>query len=196
MDALAQHIARGSGDRSHDGGVITGQTIEETRLARIRAAGDDDRHALAQQAALARAFRDGIELIAHFLQMLGKRRIGKKINFFFRKVDGCFNVGPQGDERLGHRLDHDRELALERAHGRARRLARSGINEIGNRLRLRQIEFVVEERALRELARQRAPRPELKRTRNQFFLHDGTAVSLQLEHVLAGVRLGGGKEKR
>ena len=54
------------------------------------------------------------------------------------------------------------ELALQRAHGGARGLARAGIDEIRDGFGLREIDLVVEKRALREFAGPRAARAELQ----------------------------------
>ena len=89
--------------------------------------------------------------------------VGEKIDLLFGKIDRRLDVGAQIDHRLGEPAHHGGELPLQRAHRRARRLARAGVDEVRDGLGLRQIELVVEEGALRELAGLRAPRAELER---------------------------------
>src|SRR6185437_15715895 len=75
----------------------------------------------------------------------------------------------------------------ERAHGRARRLARAGVDQVGDRLRLGEVQLVVEEGALRELPRQGAPGAQLRHPVDQRLEHQWPTVPMQLEYVLAGV---------
>ena len=89
--------------------------------------------------------------------------------------------------------DGARELAGERARGRARRRLGRCIDQVGHRLGLRQVESIVEERTPRELPRLGKPQahraPRLEAARDQQAQHDRTAMPLQFEHVLAGVRM-------
>ena len=91
------------------------------------------------------------------------------------------------------RAHHGGELALQRAHRRARRLARAGIDQVRDRLRLGKVELVVEEGALGELARLRAARAEFEGALHQCLEHHRAAVALQLEYVLAGIGVRGRK---
>ena len=189
-DALAHDVARGARDRRDDRRVVTGEAVQQARLARVGSSGDDHGHALAQQAPLARAVEHALEVIAHRLEALGELAVGEEVDFLFGKIDGRLHVGAQLDDRLGEAAHHGGELPLQRAHRRARRLARARIDQVRDRLRLRQIELVVEEGALRELARLRAARAELQGALHQCLEHHRAAVALQLEHVLTriGVR--------
>ncbi len=64
--------------------------------------------------------------------------------------------------------------------------------EIGNGLGLGQIELVVEEGALAELAGTgRADALDLQNAADQHVQDDGAAVALQLQHILAGEAVGG-----
>ena len=96
----------------------------------------------------------------------------------------------------GEAPHHGGELSLERAHGRAGRLARAGVDQVRDRLRLRQVQLVVEEGALRELARQGAPRAQLHHPGDQRLEDQRAAVAMQLEDVLAGVGVRAGEEER
>ena len=137
-----------------------------------------------------------VEVLAHRLEALGELAVGEEIDLLLGKVDGRLHVGAQLDHRLGEPAHHGGELPLQRAHGRARRLARAGIDQVGDGLGLGQIELVVEEGALRELAGQGAARAELQRARDEGLDHERAAVAVQLEHVLAGVGVRGREEER
>ena len=113
--------------------------------------------------------------------------VAEKIDLFLGKVDGGFHVGAQVDQRVGEPLHHARELALQRAHRGARGFARAGVDEIGDGFGLRQIDLVVVERALGEFAGPRAACAELEAAFDQRLDDHRPAVTLQLEHVLAGV---------
>ena len=150
----------------------------------------------AQQAPLAGAIEHALEVIAHRLEALRELAVGEEIDLLFRKIDGRLDVGAQVDHRLGEPAHHGGELALQRAHRRARRLARAGVDQIRDRLGLRQIQLVVEEGALREFPGLRAACAELERAPDQRLHHHRAAVAVQLEHVLAGVGVRRGKEER
>ena len=128
-------------------------------------------------------------MIPHLLQALPQSAVREKIDLLLREIERGLHIHAQINQRFGDALHHDGELALQRAHGSARRDARAGVDEICYGLGLRQIELVVQERALRELAGQSAPRAELHGARDERLLHDGAAVPLQFEHVLAGIRV-------
>ena len=100
VDALAQHIARGAGNRRDDRGVVAREPIQQARLAGVRPAGDDDGHAFAQQPALARALLDAIEVIAHGLEPLFELPVREKIDLLLRKIDRRLDVRAQLDDAL------------------------------------------------------------------------------------------------
>ena len=103
-----------------------------------------------------------------------------------------------------------RERAVERARCRARRRLGARVDQVGDGLGLREVELVVEEGALGELARpamRRSGQARLARrivtlargleaAREQQLQHDRAAVRLQLEDVFAGVRMRRRKEDR
>jgi hypothetical protein len=62
-----------------------------------------------------------------------------------------------------------------------------GIDQIGNRLGLRQIKSIVEPGTAGEFSRSRHARPEREATLQQHAQHHQPAMALQLQHVLAGV---------
>jgi hypothetical protein len=94
-------------------------------------------------------------------------------------------------------MDLPRERAVERAARRARRRLGTRFDQIGDGLGLREVQLVVQERATREFARLREPQPEaaagIEAALQQQLHHDRPAMTLQLEHMLAGVRMRRGK---
>ena len=78
---------------------------------------------------------------------------------------------------------------LQRAHGGTCGVARPGIDEIGHRLGLREIDLVVEEGALGEFPRPRTAGAELDAAFDQPLHDDGSAMTLELDHVFAGIRI-------
>ena len=91
---------------------------------------------------------------------------------------------------VDQRVDAPRELAGERTQ---RALRAASALEASMRsatpLGLREVEAIVEERAARELAGLGDARAQLDAAAQQLAHHDRAAVALQLEHVLAGIRM-------
>jgi len=88
--------------------------------------------------------------------------IGKKVDFFFRKIDCRLDIDAQTDQLLGEVMHTQGKCPLQRAQGIARRLCRTGLDQVGNRLGLGQVELVVEKRALAELTRPRQTAAQLQ----------------------------------
>jgi hypothetical protein len=69
-------------------------------------------------------------------------------------------------------MDLVRELSRQGAQGRARGSGSACVDQIGDGLGLNQVEFVVEKRPLRELARLGNARTQFKAARQQHLQHD------------------------
>jgi hypothetical protein len=106
-------------------------------------------------------------------------------------------------------LDLGREGAGQRTAGRAGGRLGAGVDQVGHRLGLGQVELVVEEGALGELAglgqaqagQARlagvgALQRRLQAARQQQLQHHRAAVGLQFQHVFAGVAVRRGKVQR
>ncbi len=187
-DPFAQHVARRSGNRSDDRSVVAREAIQQARLARVRAPGDDDGHPFAQQRTLARSGRD---LRAQFDRAVDARTqggVGEEIDLLLRKIDGRFDVHARLGHGLGQRIHRDGKLALHRTQRGARGLDRAAVDQIGDRFGLGQVELVVEESAAGELARLGHASAELQCAREQHVHDDGPAVTVQLENVFASER--------
>jgi len=89
-----------------------------------------------------------------------------------------------------------RELALQRSACGARSLRRARVDQVGDRLGLCQVDLPVLEGALGEFAGPRQPGAEADGPPDQQVHDHRPAVALQLQHVLAGERVGFRKMER
>ena len=115
--------------------------------------------------------------------------IGQKVDFLFRKIDGCFDVDTQTDQLFGQVMHTLRECALQRTQSIARSLCRTGFDKVGNGFGLGQIELVIQKCALAELARACLAASQLNTALQQHIENDGPAVTLQFQYVFAGKRV-------
>lgn len=139
----------------------------------------------------ARAVEHGVDRRRDFGQSLAGVGALEKVDLLFGEVERRLDQRAQFDQAVAQHLDLGREGAGERTARGARRRLRARIDQVGDRLGLRQIELFVQKSALRELARLGDAQPDvsagLQATREQQLQHDGATVRLQFEHVLAGV---------
>ena len=84
------------------------------------------------------------------LQLLCDLHLVDEIQVFFRKVQTGFDLHPQMHECVFQCLDLIRERALHGAPGAAHRRFGVGIDQIGHRFGLRQIELLIQVGPLRE----------------------------------------------
>ena len=162
LDRALDGVARRARDRRDDRNLVAGEPVEQARLADVRARRPAPRRVRragarpgARAAAIcARAAADGRELAL---------RVGgtQEIDVLVGKIERRLGEHPQLDERVGERAHLARELAREAARRRARRRRRRGVDQIGDALRLREVELAIEKCALREFARLREPRAEV-----------------------------------
>ena len=185
-DPFAQHIASRAGNRSDDRGVVASEAIQQARLARVRAASDDDGHPFAQQRALARFRRDLLAQFDRAVDAGAQGGVGEEIDLLLRKIDRRFDVHARLGHGLGQRMHRDGKLTLHRTQRGARGLDRAAVDEIGDRFGLGQVELVVEESAAGELARLGHASAELQCAREQHVHDDRSAVAVQFENVFAG----------
>jgi hypothetical protein len=187
LHRLAHGVARGTWRRGYDRQVLACETVEQARLADIRLPREDDVQSGAQQAALLRAVEGVRERGPQPVQPPARVGAVERVELFLGKVEGRLNERSQLDQLGDEPVDRRGELPLQAADGAARGRLGSRLDEVRDRLGLREIEPVVEERAARELARLREARAELEAPAQQELQHDRAAVTLQLEDVLAGV---------
>ncbi len=200
LDGLADPVAGGARDRRDDGQLGAGQRVEQRALADVGLAGQHHADALAQQRALLCAVEQRIQRTGNGLQPGTGTGLLQKVDVLLGKVQRRLDQHAQLHDALAQGLHLLRERAAERAAGRARRRFGAGVDQVGHRLGLGQVELAVEERALGELAglgeAQAHRRAGLHAARQQHLQQHRPAMGLQLEHVLAGVGMRRRKVKR
>ena len=210
LDRLADLVAGGAGNVGDDRQLGPGQGIEQRALADVRLAGKDDPDAFVEQRALARRRQHRGDLRFRLGEPAARAGALEELDLLLGEIERRLDQQAQLDDLLGEQPDLARERAIERAGRRARRGLGARVDQVGHGLGLRQVELVVEEGALGELAgpgeaKARQTRRAgiavdlgrgLQAAREQELHHDRPAVRLQLEHVLAGVGMRRGKVDR
>ncbi len=92
-------------------------------------------------------------------------------------------------------MDAPREIPFQGAQGAARRLLRGAVDEIGDGLRLRQVQLAVEEGPLGELAGPRQARAQFQYPLLEHVQHHGPAMALQFQDILTSEGAWRGKIK-
>ncbi|ANY61086.1 hypothetical protein MA05_01965 [Comamonas aquatica] len=209
LDGLLHLVARGAGDRGDDGQLGPGQRVQQRAFAGIGLAGDHHLDAFAQQRALLGAGQHLAQLVAQRVQLAIGIGLLQEVDLFLGEVQRGLDQHTQVDQGFAQLADLAREVARQRAAGAARRRLGAGVDQVGNRLGLGQVDLVVEEGALGELTGlgqaqagqdRGAVGPRrlrgLQAARQQQLQHHGAAVGLQLQHVLAGVAVRAGEVQR
>ena len=202
LNGLLHLVARGSRNRRDDGQLRTGQRIEQRTLARIGLSGDHHLDPFAQQGPLLSALHHTTQRRLQPLQLTGRIGLLEKVDLFLRKIERRLHQHAQMNERISQAVNLLGERTRKRTPRAARRSLGARINQIGNRLGLRQIDLVVKKRPLGELPRLSQSQPwqgrlrQLKTPRHQQLQHHRPAVRLQLQHILTRVTARPGKEDR
>ena len=202
LDGLLHLVARRARDGSDDGQLRACQRVEQRTLARVRLSGDHHLDALAQQRALLRTLHHRAKLRLQALQLPCRVGLFQKVDLFFGKVERRLDQHAQMDQRIAQRVDLLGECARKRTPRTARRRFGARVDQVCNRLGLRQIDLVVEERALGELARLGQAQLRQRRlcklhaARDEQLQNHRPAVRLQLQHVFARVAVRPRKEQR
>jgi hypothetical protein len=199
LDVAAQGVARGAGDGGDDGQLGAGQRIEQRALAHIGLAGQHHLESFAQQRALARALQHLFEALQQRRQLALHVGLLHEFDvFLLGEVERRLDEQAQLNERVAELGHFTRQRAIERASGAARGALGAGVDQVGHRLGLRQVELAVEEGALRELAGLGRSRPgqQVEAARQQQLQHHRSAMRLQLQHMLAGVAVRGREVQR
>ena len=136
--------------------------------------------------------------------------LAQEVDFFLREVQRGLHQHAQVDEGITQAMDLGRKSPGQRAAGAAGSRLGAGVDQVGNRLGLGQVDLVVQEGSFGELARQgdaQAAQIGLAGSRvgggtrlqaacQQQLQHHRAAVGLQLQHVFAGVAVRAGKVQR
>src|SRR5260221_14219790 len=112
---------------------------------------------------------------------------------FIWKTDRRRQMRDEIEERGIDLPDRTGQRALKLIERGPRLERRHGFDEIGHRLRLRQVYPAVDERSKRELPRLRQPRARFDRGRDDARQYNGAAVLADLGHIVSRVRRRSGK---
>jgi hypothetical protein len=104
------------------------------------------------------------------------------------EVHARLDLGRHVGDALGQRLDPARQLAGQLCHRQRVRAGGLGVDQIGHRLGLGEIDPPVEERPQRELAGPREPCPRRQQGGEHAPRRQLAAVTRKLDHILARVR--------
>ena len=196
MDMLAQHVPSGAGNIGDDGRLLLGQGIEQARLARIGPTGDHHVHALTHQRALTGGGTNHGQLCLYLGEHRRHPAVTQEVDLLFGEIDGRLHIDAQLDQTLHQVLDSSREVPLQGAQGIFRRGLGAGIDQVGDRLGLGEVELVVEEGAFGELPRTGGAGPQLEAAAEQQIHDHRTTMPLQLEDILPGEGVWPGEEER
>ena len=134
----------------------------------------------------------------------------QEVDFFFRKIQRRLDQHAQVDQRIAQPVNLFGKIARQGTAGAAGCCFCAGVDQIGNRFGLRQIDFVVQKSTFRKLTRLRHPQTRqtrlargrvgfgrrLEATRYQQLQHHRPTVRLQLQHVFTGEGVRGHKVQR
>ena len=195
-DALAQQIAGRARNVGHDRRVGARKPVEQTRFADVRRTRDHQLDTVAQHRAAMGVGEGRPDLAAQCRE--ARCRLGRlaEIELLVRKVDRRLDERTQLDERVPVALDGSRELARKRSTRAPHRRHGCAVDEVGDRLGLRQVDAIVEKGAQRELARPGRTCPELADAIEHHARDDDPTVTVKLEDVFAGERPGGLEPQR
>lgn len=104
--------------------------------------------------------------------------VGEEVDFFLWKINRRFNVDAQADQLLGQVMHTQRKGTLQRAQSIARRLCRTGLDQVSNGFGLGQVKLVVEECPLTEFTWTCQAAAQLQAALQQHIQYDRTAVAL------------------
>jgi hypothetical protein len=185
--ARAHIVARCAGDGSHDGELLSRKLVQQARLADIWPPYQHGGEAVSKEHSLRRLAKE----ISQRLDEAGQGAllvlsIGR-VDLFFRKIDARLHMRAQIGEAGNQPMDPCRKGAGERTHRASRGFGAGGIDEVGDAFGLREVDPVVEECPVRELARLRDARSQLGAALQQLPHHHRPAMPLQLQDILAGI---------
>ena len=186
-------IARGAGDRRHNGPIALHQAIKERAFARVRPTHNGQCQPVVHNpAAGKRSFQRGerrLKLVD------AARNLGLRgyIHVVLGKVDARFKQRDQLHQSLFQRLHAPTERAAHLACGLPRLRERLRLNQIANSLGLGQIQLSGQKRALGKLARLGQPCAQIECTAQQQFQHHRRSVRRNLHQVFGSIRIGRGK---
>ena len=193
---LLHGVARRAGKVGDDGAVVAHKRVEQRAFARVRRADDGGRRAAFEHASA----RKGAEQRRERLFALRERplRLGKRevLDVLVGIVHHGVEAAGEAQQRVVDLFERAAQRAVHLGGGVPRRLGGLGVNEVDDRLRLGEVHFAVQKRALGKFPRPRLPRACGKRGAQDLLQNDRRAVAVQLRALLARVAVSGGEHHR
>ena len=113
MYALAQHVPRRARNVSDNGSFIAREPVHQARLASVRSTGDDDRHAVAEQCALACGRDDPFAEIERAIESFAQRAVREEVDFLLGEVDRRLDMHASLGDGFRQRMNLRGKLALQ-----------------------------------------------------------------------------------
>ena len=194
VDCFGHQIARGSGRVGDDRAPLSGEAVEQARLARVRPAREHHVHSFADEPSARRRAEQRVQLADDAPDLARSvARLDEVISLVW-KVERRFQANGQVEEHAVDARDLGRERTFELIVGRASLQRRDGVNQVAHGFRLHEIDAPVEKCAQRELAGRGQPCALRHRRLDDRAKQYRASVTADLDDVLAGVGVRPGKE--
>ena len=193
VDAFGHQVAGGARNVGHDGTRSAGERVEDARLAHVRLADDRDLQSFAHEPSPASIGQQPRRPAPQIVDRACQRALIDEVITLVRKIDRRLEARDEIEQRRIDPGDRLRQRPLQLIERRAGLKRRDGVDQIGDRLGLRQIDPAVEERPQRELPRLGETRSARHSRGDDRPKDDRASVGAELDDVLAGVRMRGRK---
>ena len=156
---FAHQVPRSARSCRNDGTFALDQPIEQTRLADIRPADDGKRQSLMNDFSVGEAGGKLLQWQTHRRNALEDDRVLHNRHVVLGEVDSSLEHGDQFDQFLFDRLQSPGKRAFELLRGDLSLVQRLRVDQVADRLGLRQIDAAIQKSAHGEFPRLREPRP-------------------------------------
>ena len=181
-------VPRGAGLGRDDGDVAPGERVDQARLAHVGRAEHGDRDPVPEPLAAPRVREMARDLAGERGDGAGDLRLGLRRQVLVGEVDHRLEMGERADQVPAPPVIERRQRAARLAHRLAALGLGLGVDQVGDRLDLREVELAGEEGAAGEVARpgggeaRDAPEREPDRLDRR-----PPAMEVELDEVLAGI---------
>ncbi len=187
---LPQSIACGSGNGGHNGAVISQKRIQQTRFSHIRRTGDHQFDAIPENRSRTLRGKQLPELPAYSGELTDQLFRGLPVQIFLGEVQTGFNLRQQMIQFSGAGTDFVSERTGKLAFGNPSGGFRAGGDQVGDRFRLSQVHFSIEEGAPCEFSRFRESGSRAEDLSEHPFRSVFPAVALNFNNILARITCG------
>ncbi len=181
---LLDGVARGAGDRRDDRAVASQELIQQARFAGIGTPKDGDAETATQDLAFTRRREEFLDPGKSCRQAFLELRTRRWRDVFLREIDVSFDMREGHHQVISKRINAPGEGAGELFVGSRKGEIRAGMNQVRDRLRLRQVQPAIEEGAAGEFARLGASRAGSEKRIEDLARHEDTAVTGDFHHIL------------